>query len=121
MIFDGRGRGIGGPENRPYIPLQTKGVSEAADLFTTGLIQLQDKKDVKQIKSPQDNGLKQILIGRKKLDLQRLAYCQAHTIWTGIYLSLRSHPSRKCEVESPQGSRCSFAEQVLSPQFAQIK
>lgn len=42
-------------ENGPYISLQTKGVSEAADLFITTLIWPQDthtQKATKKIKSP---------------------------------------------------------------------
>lgn len=37
-------------ENGPYISLQTKGISEAADLFITTLIWPQDKKSYKENK-----------------------------------------------------------------------
>lgn len=52
-----KGQAEGGKnlENGPYISLQTKGVSEAADLFITTLIWPQDthtKKATKKIKSP---------------------------------------------------------------------
>lgn len=46
-----------------------KGLREA-DLSTTALIWPQDKKAVKQIKSPQGSRFKQIMKRRKKLDLQ---------------------------------------------------
>lgn len=39
-------------ENGPYISLQTKGISEAADLFITTLIWPQDKKSYKENKVP---------------------------------------------------------------------
>lgn len=44
------GRGRKNPENGPYISLQTKGISEAADLFITTLIWPQDKKSYKENK-----------------------------------------------------------------------
>lgn len=50
------------------------------------LIRPQDKKAVEpKKKSPEGSKLKHMVKGRKKLDLQRLIYCQASTTWTGIY------------------------------------
>lgn len=104
-------------ENGPYSSLQTKGISEAADLFTAALIWPQDKiKAIRQIKSSQDKALKQIVKGTKKLDLQKLMLLDQHNL--DIYHQGHSQIAR---LHPLPGSRGSFAEQVPSPQFAHIK
>lgn len=104
-------------ENRPYIPLWTKGVSELLTFsqqhwFGHRTIKPWSKKTVtwgSQVKANCER--------RKKLDLQRLIYCQANTTQTGIYQQGHSQVGTAFTIEKREAGLQSkpSAHSVLIP------